>query len=55
MRKFDKDIGWTETLAMSPCVCEHLEKSHRPLSRKCSLCDCQQFTPVQTAEKSTHN
>ena len=43
MNAYDKDIGWLHTKAMTLCVCGHYEKSHRPMSRKCSLCDCPQF------------
>jgi len=51
MKRFDKDIGWMGTKAMSECQCDHREKSHRPISRKCSLCDCQQFKPAQKSKK----
>ena len=43
MKKFDKDIDWSRTKAMTLCECDHREKSHRPISRKCSLCNCAQF------------
>ncbi len=54
---FDRDIGWMSTESMSSCTCGHFQKSHRPISRKCSLCDCLQFvlqkaTPPPVVPKS---
>jgi hypothetical protein len=53
MKKFDKDMGWSRTKAMSVCQCGCREKSHRPISRKCSLCNCSTFVPQKQAAKST--
>ncbi len=51
---FDADIGWADSQAMVMCTCKHYYRSHRPISRKCSICECQKFsveenkpTPVQ--------
>jgi len=46
--RFDRDIGWMRSIRMAVCTCEHMETSHRPISRKCSRCPCLQFTlPVK--------
>ena len=55
MAKFDPDIGWSKTKGMSLCGCGHHEKSHRPISRKCSLCDCAKFTPQKPSGKNAVN
>jgi hypothetical protein len=41
---FDADIGWMDSQAMVMCSCKHYYRSHRPISRKCSLCECPQFS-----------
>jgi hypothetical protein len=43
MNHYDADIGWLNTAAMGLCHCGHFQRSHRPISRKCSLCDCLTF------------
>jgi len=43
MSIYDAETGWTHNKGMMVCLCTHLEKSHRPMSRKCSLCDCLGF------------
>ena len=50
MSKFDAEIGWMDSYRMVLCVCEHHEQSHRPISRKCSLCDCVAFAPQKPGE-----
>lgn len=47
MSNFDSDMGWMDSAAMKQCTCTHFQRSHRPISRKCSLCDCPQFTPQE--------
>ncbi len=49
MPKFDAEISWTDSARFVRCNCLHYEKSHRPISRKCSLCDCQAFVPQDKA------
>lgn len=50
MPKFDAEIGWMDSYRMVLCACEHHEQSHRPISRKCSLCDCPAFVPQKPGE-----
>jgi len=45
MTNYDKDTDWSKAHGMKMCVCKHLEKSHRPMSRKCIHCDCKEFKP----------
>jgi hypothetical protein len=58
MSPFDADIGWMKTTGMEMCVCTHLQKSHRPMSRTCCRCNCRQFTvnknPPVPVSKSNH-
>jgi hypothetical protein len=51
MPKFDAETGWMNSYRMVLCTCEHHEQSHRPISRKCTLCSCAAFTPPKPGEK----
>ena len=53
MKTSDRDIGWMHTKPMLFCLCGHREKSHRPMSRTCTLCDCASFTQEPARKKET--
>jgi hypothetical protein len=42
----DRDIGWMQSSLLVACTCKHMQTSHRPISKKCSRCDCPAFTPA---------
>ena len=51
MKTYDRDIDWVFARLMAVCDCSHREKSHRPMSRRCSLCECLKFEPAKPFEK----
>lgn len=53
MATFDAEIGWMNSFRMVLCECQHHEQSHRPISRKCSLCSCPAFAPNKPEETGT--